>query len=104
MKRFVFALLAVGGLVGGAEAGTATVYSGNVARSTPLVRLHTPTRSEPRSDDVADVKPKVIYKTRTIERPVYIRIYESRAERRKRAIGHRYTGFKKQYRGYKYPF
>lgn len=102
MKRIVFTLLAIGGAVGVAEAGAGSVYTGDIARSSPLVNLITPSRSEPPNDSVAVAKPKVIYKTRT--RTVYYRVSETRAERRKKAIGQRYTGFKKQYRGYKYPF
>lgn len=104
MKKITVAMTILVGAVGAAKAGAVNVYTGSVVQTTPLVRLHTPTRSEPRDDNRADVKAKIIYKTRTVFRPVYIRITETRAERRKRIIGHRYTGFKKQYRGYKYPF
>jgi len=45
---------------------------------------------------------KVIHKT-IISRVTHYE-HETRSQRRKRAIGHRYLGFVKQYRGYKYPF
>lgn len=78
------------------------VFSGGVGNSTSAVRLFMPTQSAPPVTRQSEREFIVIYEPRTSVR--YVREHETRSERLKRTMGHRYPGFKKQYRGYKYPF
>jgi len=78
------------------------VFIGGTGATTNAVNIFQPTRDQLPVDSAEESQTIVLNKTiiYNISRPGY----ETRAQRRKRAIGHRYLGFIKQYRGYRYPF
>jgi len=108
MKKFAIVLLSSLGLlsvtsgVAFSDATGVRVFKGGSGTKTYGVRVFLPTRNQPPADAEQPQPVKTV--TKTIVVPVYYPRYETRAERRKRAIGHRYLGFVKQYRGDKYPF
>ena len=84
---------------------TAQVFTGSSSPGiydTYKVQVFQPSRTQPPADREVPERAKTVTKT-TISYITYNR-YETRAQRRKRALGHRYLGFIKQYSGYKYPF
>jgi len=84
---------------------TANVFTGGSSPGiydTYKVQVFQPSRTQPPADSEAPKRTKTVSKT-TITNITY-HGHETRAQRRKRALGHRYLGFIKQYRGYKYPF
>jgi len=109
MKKFSITIMSIVGILS-ASSGSAfsydtgvKIYKGGSWSDTYRVRLYVPSRNQPPADSETQIPPvKVINKT-TI---TYLQNneHETRAQRRKRALGHRYLGFVKQYRGYKYPF
>ncbi len=107
-KSAVILLSSIAGLSVGSgsafsDAPTPNVYTGGTGATTDLVRIYQPTRSQPPVDAAEENRVTIVNNTTVFYTP-HVREYETRAERRKRAIGHRYLGFIKQYRGYKYPF
>jgi len=78
------------------------VFVGGTGATTSAVNIFQPTLSRPPVDSAEE--PRIIVLNKTIVNNVFTPEHETRAERRKRALGHRYLGFKKQYSGYKYPF
>ncbi len=95
-------LFAVSGPAFSHQSG-AKVFTGGTGATTKSVNIFQPTRNQPPIDSAGQDQSIVLNKT-FITYNVRQPEHESRAERRKRAIGHRYLGFIKQYRGYKYPF
>ncbi len=79
------------------------VFTGGTGATTKAVNIFQPVSNLPPADSIDESPIIVLNKTiviYNIKRPGH----ETRAQRRKRAIGHRYLGFIKQYRGYRYPF
>ena len=78
------------------------VFTGGTGATTNAVNIYQPTQNEPPVDSAEESSMVIVNKTiiYNIRQPEH----ETRAQRRKRALGHRYLGFIKQYSGYRYPF
>lgn len=96
-------LLCAGSISAYAKQTVPNVYTGGTGATTDAVNMFQPTRTQPPVDKAENNLPITLNKTVIIYN-IQNSNHETRAQRRKRAIGHRYLGFIKQYRGYKYPF
>ena len=79
------------------------LFTGGTGATTAAVNIFQPIKNQPPVDSAEEAQSTVINKM-VIVYNFQNSGYETRAQRRHRAIGHRYLGFIKQYRGKKYPF
>jgi len=100
----VFGLITVSPTIAFSGEASPNVITTGMGASINLVRIFQPTIERQPPDDSAAQNATVTVINRTIYFYSPVREHETTAQRRKRVIGHRYLGFKKQYRGYKYPF
>lgn len=96
-------LLCAGSITVHSKQATPEVFTGGTGATTNAVNIYQPTRNQPPVDRAAEKQSVTLNKTVIINN-IQTSGRETRAQRRQRAIGHRYLGFIKQYRGYRYPF
>ena len=96
-------LLCAGSISAHANQANTKVFTGGTGATTKAVNIYQPTHNRPPVDKAGDDQPITLNKTVIIYN-IQNSGHETRAQRRHRAIGHRYLGFIKQYSGDKYPF
>ena len=85
-----------------AHQNSAKVFTGGTGATTRSVNIFQPTPLP--AENKAPVEGQTIVLEKTVIYNIRQAGHETRAQRRQRAIGHRYLGFVKQYKGYRYPF
>lgn len=96
-------LICAGSISTHAQQAVPKVFTGGSGATTNAVNIFQPSRTQPPVDRDEENLPITLNKTVIIYN-FQNAGHETRAQRRKRAIGHRYLGFIKQYNGPKYPF